>query len=159
MRQMNYNGSHLCGIARIPKLLCHCCPNLLRHSLHQSNLDRRKSSVDKRLRSFRVLVNQSYRTYTVHMIDFEWDSAKAESNVMKHGVTFGEARSVFFDEFALQFYDDKNSQLEDRFLMLGMSNESRLLLVCHCERRDGQVIRIISARKATSTERKHYQGG
>lgn len=94
------------------------------------------------------------------MIEFEWDPAKAESNNKKHGVTFDEAKSVFYDEFALQFYDDKSSQLEeDRFLMLGTSSESRVLLICHCERFDGQVIRIISARKATKNERKHYQGG
>ncbi len=93
------------------------------------------------------------------MIEFEWDPAKAESNIKKHGVTFEEAKSVFYDEFALQFYDDKSSQLEeDRFLMLGASSESRVLLICHCERFDGQVIRIISARKATKNERKHYQG-
>lgn len=94
------------------------------------------------------------------MIEFEWDPAKAESNIKKHGVTFDEAKTVFYDEFALQFYDDKSSQLEeDRFLMLGTSSESRVLLICHCERFDGQVIRIISARKATKNERKHYQGG
>lgn len=94
------------------------------------------------------------------MIDFEWDSAKAESNIKKHGVTFEEAKSVFYDEFALQFFDDDNSQLEeDRFLMPGTSSESRVLLVCHCERREGQVVRIISARKATKNERQHYQGG
>lgn len=94
------------------------------------------------------------------MISFEWDRAKAESNIKKHGVTFEEAKSVFYDEFALQFYDDTNSLLEeDRFLMLGSSIESRVLLICHCERRDGQVIRIISARKATKAEQKHYQGG
>ncbi len=98
-------------------------------------------------------------TYTVHMIRFEWGSAKAASNIKKHGVTFEEAKSVFFDEFALQFYDDDNSQLEeDRFLMLGTSNESRVLLICYCERY-GPNIRIISARKATKSERKYYQGG
>ena len=91
------------------------------------------------------------------MIAFEWDEAKAESNLKKHGVSFEEAKSVFFDEFALQFYDVSHSQLEeDRFLMLGSSNESNVLLVCHCERSDGKIIRIISARKASRTERKHY---
>jgi uncharacterized DUF497 family protein len=67
---------------------------------------------------------------------------------------------VFFDDYAVQFYDTDGSQLEeDRFLMLGMSAESRLLMVCHCEREDGNIIRIISARKATSNERRFYEGG
>ena len=93
------------------------------------------------------------------MIKFEWDPAKAESNIKKHGVTFEEAKSVFYDEFALQFYDEDNSVLEeDRFLMLGSSIESRVLLICHCERHDGQVVRIISARKATKAEQKYYKG-
>lgn len=94
------------------------------------------------------------------MIEFEWDLAKAKSNIKKHGVSFEEAKSVFFDEYAIQFYDDESSQLEeDRFLMLGSSNEANLLLVCHCERQEGQIIRIISARKATKSERNYYEGG
>ena len=92
------------------------------------------------------------------MITFDWDSAKARANVRKHGVSFEEARSVFYDEFARQYYDAESSGLEDRFLMLGMSNRSRILLVCHCERSAGDVIRIISARKATRNERKYYEG-
>lgn len=91
------------------------------------------------------------------MILFEWDEEKASSNLQKHGVSFEEARSVFFDEFAIQYFDRSNSQLEeDRFLMLGMSNEARVLLVCHCERQNGNVIRVISARKATKSEQKFY---
>jgi hypothetical protein len=93
------------------------------------------------------------------MIKFEWDSAKAETNVRKHKVSFEEAKSVFYDEFAIQFFDEDNSESEDRFLMLGMSNESRTLIVSHCERDQGNTIRIISARKATNNERKFYQGG
>lgn len=93
------------------------------------------------------------------MIEFEWDQSKAKSNLKKHGITFEEAKSVFFDEYAIQFYDDSHSQLEeDRFLLLGVSNNSNLLLVCHCERSDGEIIRIISARKATASERKFYEG-
>ena len=92
------------------------------------------------------------------MIAFEWDQAKAASNLKKHGVSFEEARSVFYDEFAVQFFDEENSESEDRFLMLGLSDESRLLIVCHCEREQGNVIRIISARKATKNEGKHYPG-
>jgi len=93
------------------------------------------------------------------MIDFEWDKAKAESNRKKHGISFDEAKTVFYDEFALQFYDSDSSDLEDRFLMLGQSSASRVLIVCHCERNSGHTIRIISARKATKNERKFYEGG
>ncbi|GAA6136164.1 BrnT family toxin [Oceaniserpentilla sp. 4NH20-0058] len=94
------------------------------------------------------------------MIKIEWDSAKAKSNIKKHGISFEEAQTVFFDEYAIQFYDDDSSQLgEDRFLMLGNSSEANLLLVCHCERQNGDIIRIISARKATKSERKFYEGG
>lgn len=94
------------------------------------------------------------------MIKFEWDSTKAASNKKKHGISFEEAKSVFYDEFAAQFYDSDSSELgEDRFLMLGISYESRILLVCHCEEDSGDIIRIISARKATKKERKLYEGG
>lgn len=92
------------------------------------------------------------------MIKFEWDTIKAASNQKKHGISFEEARSVFYDEFAVQFYDEEHSGAEDRFLMLGLSSESRILLICHCERDSGCTIRIISARKATKTERLHYKG-
>jgi len=91
------------------------------------------------------------------MIEFEWDDVKASKNFTKHGVTFEEASSVFYDEFAVQFYDNENSQLEeDRFLILGISNKSKMLMVCHCEKQSGNVLRIISARKATKNERKYY---
>lgn len=92
------------------------------------------------------------------MIKFVWDANKADSNQKKYNVSFAEAKSVFYDEFAIQFFDEDNSVSEDRFIMLGMSNESRVLVVCHCERGDGDTIRIISARKATKNERKFYEG-
>jgi len=92
------------------------------------------------------------------MICFSWDPAKATSNLKKHGVSFEEAQSVFYDEFAIQFYDDESIG-EDRFLLLGISNLSRMLVVVHCERGGRkEELRIISARKATKAERKHYQG-
>jgi uncharacterized DUF497 family protein len=93
------------------------------------------------------------------MIKFEWNTAKAVTNIQKHGVSFEEAKSVFFDDFAVQFFDQENSDTEDRFLMLGMSNETNLLLICHCERDSGNSIRVISARKATKNESKNYQRG
>ncbi len=93
------------------------------------------------------------------MIIFEWDDKKALKNIEKHGVSFEEASSVFYDDFAVQFYDKEHSQLEeDRFLILGISNKSKMLMVCHCEKQSGEVLRIISARKATKTERKFYKG-
>jgi uncharacterized DUF497 family protein len=93
------------------------------------------------------------------MIKFEWDPNRADANLKKHGVSFDEAKSVFYDEFAIQYFDGMNSDLEDRFLMLGLSSQARLLIVCHCERESGHSIRIISARKATKNESKAYEGG
>ncbi len=93
------------------------------------------------------------------MIKFEWDAPKAQANLKKHQVSFEEAKSVFYDEFAVQFFDEAHSTNEDRFLMLGMSSGAKLLIVCHCEREDGEIIRIISARKATQRESAFYQGG
>ena len=93
------------------------------------------------------------------MIKFEWDEAKAASNLKKHQVSFEEAKSIFFDEFGIQFYDEENSHKEERFLMLGMSSEAKLLIVCHCERDHGETIRIISARKATKREGTFYRSG
>ena len=89
---------------------------------------------------------------------FEWDPEKAASNVRKHKVSFDMAKTVFYDDFAIQFLDQEHAADEDRFLLLGMSSDARLLLVCHCEREDGDVIRIISARKATDREARYYRG-
>jgi uncharacterized DUF497 family protein len=92
------------------------------------------------------------------MIRFEWDPRKAAANMKKHGVSFDEAQSVFYDEFAVQFFDDEHSTTEDRFLMLGLSSKARLLLVCHCEKESESTIRIISARRATNRESGFYGG-
>ena len=89
-------------------------------------------------------------------VHFTWDEAKDRENWRKHGVSFEEARTVFYDEHALRFFDPDHSQQEERFLMLGMSLRLRILIVCHCFREDDSVIRIISARKATRGERNHY---
>jgi uncharacterized DUF497 family protein len=89
---------------------------------------------------------------------FEWDPTKAEMNLKQHGVSFEEAQTVFYDDFAVEFYDDEHSEWEDRFLLLGLSTHFRLLLVCHCYRESEGVIRIISARKATKHEAKFYGG-
>ena len=92
------------------------------------------------------------------MIEFEWSPAKSKTNERKHGVSFEEAQSVFYDDFARQFFDEEHSDDEERFIMLGISNRSRVLIVIHCERSNGDIIRIISARKATRKEREYYEG-
>ena len=86
----------------------------------------------------------------------EWDLCKADENIQKRGVAFEEAATVFYDEWAVEFYDDQHSEWEDRFLLLGVSAKLRLLLVCHCYREEQGVIRIISARKATEKESRSY---
>jgi len=85
-----------------------------------------------------------------------WDPKKAALNLEKHGVSFQEAVTVFYDEYAVEFYDDEHSEWEDRFLLLGMSSRLRLLLICHCYREEESVIRIISARRATKAEAEFY---
>jgi uncharacterized DUF497 family protein len=92
------------------------------------------------------------------MIQFQWHPSKATANLKKHQVSFEEAQTVFYDEFAVQFFDEAHSANEERFLMLGMSAQSKLLIVCHCEREGGDIIRIISARKATKRESAFYRG-
>jgi uncharacterized DUF497 family protein len=88
---------------------------------------------------------------------FEWDKRKAASNRRKHGVSFEEASSVFLDEDALQIPDPEHSEAEDWFVVLGLSNQLRILIVCHCYRESDEVIRIISARKADRDERAQYE--
>jgi uncharacterized protein len=87
---------------------------------------------------------------------FEWNNRKASENKRKHGVSFEEARTAFLDENARLIPDPEYSDDEDRFVILGLSIRLRLLLVCHCYREQGNVIRIISARKADRSERKQY---
>ncbi len=91
------------------------------------------------------------------MFKFEWDYRKAESNVLKHGISFDEAVSVFGDEMALTFSDSDHSEIEDRSRTYGMSNKGRLLVVVHTERKNN--VRIISARKATRYEKTIYKQG
>ncbi len=92
------------------------------------------------------------------MVEFEWNPAKNKANLKRHGVSFEEAKSVFYDDYAVQFYDENHSEQEDRFLLLGISNRSKLLMIVHCERDNGNKIRLISARKATSNESTYYEG-
>jgi uncharacterized protein len=90
---------------------------------------------------------------------FEWDSRKNRTNQRKHGVSFEEAETVFLDDNALLIDDPDHSDEEDRFVLLGLSSMLRLLVVCHCYRTGGDVIRIISARKADPSERALYAEG
>lgn len=94
--------------------------------------------------------------YNIGMdIKFEWDENKNQINIVRHGISFVEASTVFRDTNAIIEYDVGHSQDEDRFIIIGHSVMGNLLMVCHCER-DGGVIRLISARKATKIERKQY---
>ena len=95
----------------------------------------------------------------MHDIRFEWDRAKAALNRRKHGVSFDEAQTVFYDEKAIEFFDPDHSDREDRFIMLGLSFKLRLSVVCHCVREAQSVIRIISARRATRHEAETYRRG
>jgi len=89
-------------------------------------------------------------------LQFQWDARKDRVNQKKHGVSFKEASSVFYDEYAIQFYDPDHSEDEDRFLMLGMSVKLKVLVVCHCFREGDSVVRLISARKVDRLEEKAY---
>ena len=90
------------------------------------------------------------------MLRFEWDERKNTANKKKHGVSFEEAQTVFFDENAIEYDDPEHSDEEDRFILVGRSYQLRVLVVCHCFRRSASVIRIISARKATRRERRAH---
>ena len=92
----------------------------------------------------------------MNSLRIEWDPRKAAANRRKHGVSFEEARTVFFDERGLLIDDPDHSEDEERFVLLGLSSSLRLLVVCHCYRGQGGVIRIISARRATARESKFY---
>ena len=88
---------------------------------------------------------------------YEWDPAKAAANLKKHGVSFEEAASIFLDALALTFWDPDHSEEEERDITIGRSAEQRILFVAHTAREDR--IRIISARQATSQERRQYEEG
>ena len=90
-------------------------------------------------------------------LHFEWDEAKANANLRKRGVGFEEAKAVFLDDCAKLIPDPDHSIDEERFVLLGFSSSLKLLVVCHCYRAEGRVIRIISARKATRQEAQIYE--
>lgn len=90
-----------------------------------------------------------------HLIRFEWDSAKAARNARKHGVSFARAATAFGDPFSLVIDDERHSQSEPRYVLLGMTEDGELVVVVHTER--GENLRIISARRATRSERSVYE--
>lgn len=86
----------------------------------------------------------------------EWNPAKARTNLRKHGITFEEAETAFYDDHALVVPDPDHSSAEERFVLIGLSAALRVLVVVHCDRDDGETIRLISARRATRSERAQY---
>ncbi len=88
---------------------------------------------------------------------FEWDEAKNRANQRKHRISFEEAQTVFYDDWAVLIEDEHADETEDRFVLIGMSAGLRTLVVCHCFREDDEVIRIISARRADRRERRDYE--
>ena len=89
---------------------------------------------------------------------FERNEAKDAANLKKHRVSLEDAKTIFFDEFGVQFFDEEHLSDEEHFLKLGMTSGAKLLIVCHCERDQGAAIRIISARKATKRDSTFYRG-
>jgi len=87
---------------------------------------------------------------------FEWDDRKETANLKKHGISFDEARTAFYDEKAIVFFDPDHSEDEDRFILLGLSFKPLVLVVCHCFRESDNVIRLVSARKADKGEEQEY---
>ena len=92
----------------------------------------------------------------MNRLAFAWDDRKDGANRKKHGVSFEDARTAFYDENAIRFFDPDHSDDEDRFILLGFSFRLRVLVVCHCFRDSETVVRIISARKANKTEEREY---
>jgi uncharacterized DUF497 family protein len=91
-------------------------------------------------------------------IQFEWDPSKNDTNIKKHQISFDEAKTAFYDPNARIIDDPEHSDSEDRFILLGLSQNLNLLIVCHCYRSKDEIIRIISARKATKQETSNYGG-
>ena len=89
-------------------------------------------------------------------IKFEWDKNKNATNKKKHKISFEEARTVFYDENAILFFDEEHSDEEERYILLGYSENLKMLVVCNCYIQNKEVIRIYSARKATKNEQRYY---
>ena len=87
---------------------------------------------------------------------FTWDEAKARENLLKHGVSFEEAKTAYRDDDGIRIFDTGHSAQEDRFLLIGLSGNGRMVVTSHCYREDNREIRLISARKATKNEARQY---
>ena len=94
----------------------------------------------------------------MHDMRFEWDEDKNKQNQEKHGISFNEALTIFADDNARLILDEDHSEDEDRFILIGISKNAKLLTVCHCYRESDSVIRLISARKASKSESEQYGG-
>ena len=92
----------------------------------------------------------------MNKLQFEWDKRKEKANIKKHGVSFDEARAVFYDENAIQFVDPEHAEDQNRFILLGISFKLQVLVVCHCWRTSATVVRIVAARKADGDEKNEY---
>ena len=105
-----------------------------------------------------VVDKNEKRRYIVCINDilFEWDLSKELSNQKKHGVSFAEAATVFFDHMYIEIADPDHSQFEERFIAFGISEQYRVLAVCHSVLEDEKALRIISARQATASEVRQY---
>ena len=105
-----------------------------------------------------MIARRQFKMYTVCMegVQFTWDENKNRSNRRKHGVSFEEAQTAFFDPRAKVYFDPDHSEDEARFILLGVSYRLRVLVVCHCYRDKETVIRIISARRADKGEEEDY---
>ena len=116
-----------------------------------------QSFLSKKISITSPIDNKHFDIYIIYMI-FEWDENKAKINYTKHKVTFEEAQTVFYDENALLLADEKHSNEEDRFILMGMSSMMNTLLVCFCEQssNNNEIIRIISSRKANKKEIEQY---
>jgi len=100
---------------------------------------------------------QKHYNIIMKTLRFDWDEYKAEANIKKHGISFEEAKSVFYDEYARLIPDPDHSESEDRFILLGFSIELKILTVVHCYKDEENIIRIISIRKSTKNETKYYK--
>ena len=97
-----------------------------------------------------------YTIYCMDKLTFKWDKRKSTTNVKKHKVDFDEAKIVFYDENAIQFFEPDHSGEEERFILLGTSFKLNTIIVCHCFRQEDTVVRIISARTADNEEEAVY---
>ena len=119
----------------------------------EENIENYDSRIKNRNKNFRVIIND---------IEFEWDTLKNEKTIRKHSVSFEEAAEIFSNPDTIFEYDEDHSDLEDRWNAIGYSSKQRALIVCHCYKEDDCIIRIISARKASSEDIDFYnqnQGG